>query len=96
MYRYNNHCYANPDSVYEVMASDCPVMTSDGLSVTCTPTLTGYTIAKSDGVTTSTIDVVPVLQDCTIDFQSIADLNANFYLWLLVAVAFIYMRRAAR
>lgn len=96
MFRYKDFCYSNPENVYESMAADCPVMTSDGLSVSCDVTSTGYTITKSDGVTSSTISVTPVIQDCNIDWGSIADLNGIFYLWFIVAMGVMYMRRAAR
>ncbi|MFL9711441.1 hypothetical protein [Methylobacillus sp. Pita1] len=47
------------------MAAGCPIVTSDGQALTCTPTQTGYTITKSDGVTGTTIEVTPPLIECT-------------------------------
>lgn len=63
------------------MAASCPVVTNDGKALTCTPTETGYNIIKSDGLSSTTIEVTPPLIDCAPQYADAMELG-----WMCVAV----------
>lgn len=83
-YLHNNLCFGEVTQLYQSMAASCPVVTSDGKSLTCTPTETGYTITKTDGVTSSTIEVNPPLIDCAPQYADAMELG-----WMCVGVIMV-------
>lgn len=80
-YLHNNLCYAELPQLYEAMAAGCPVVTQDGKALSCSPTETGYKITKSDGVTSSTIEVSPPLIECKPQIGDAMELS-----WLCMGV----------
>lgn len=81
-YLHNNLCYAELPQLYEAMAAGCPVVTQDGKALSCSPTETGYKITKSDGVTSSIIEVSPPLIECKPQLG--IQWNSAGYAWVLL------------
>lgn len=83
-YLYDGLCYAAPSSVYSAMAADCPLVTSDGSALSCTPVATGYTVKIGNGAEKL---VVPTLELCIPEVADAAELAGLIVLALASAYA---------
>lgn len=90
-------CYADAVSLFQAMASDCPVSTDQGYPVTCTAQTDGYTeVTHQTSVTSTTVVVKPTPVDCVIDVTAVTTVS-----WLIAGVfcaafAINVIRRVAR
>lgn len=78
------------------MASDCPVITNNGQTVTCIPNETGYEFARFDGMNMTSYQVIPNLIDCDIDVQQVTEITALLTLLLIAAWGIQMMKRPIR
>lgn len=90
-------CYADATALFQAMASDCPVSTSEGYPVTCTAQSDGYTeVTHQSNLTSTTVSVKPTPVDCVIDVTAVTTVS-----WLIAGVfcaafAINVIRRVAR
>lgn len=86
-YQFNNQCYSEPEQVYSAAAAHCPVLTSTGAHISCTPNATGLDVTINDGITSATYSHIQPLIDCSIDMPQALEFNG--LLLMLVTAGFI-------